>query len=157
MPIYGTDGNDFFNGESWSESYYGKRGDDLIFGNGGHDYLDGGAGDDYIHGGAGNDIIKPGAGVDGVIIGQGSDTVIFDGYARDSKANAVILDFGCSPSDDTLFFVGDHWFVSAFNVAETGNFAWAVQWVEGWDMANNDYGPLGINIEFAAGDDFWPA
>ncbi|MCX7257095.1 MAG: hypothetical protein NTZ64_10255 [Polaromonas sp.] len=88
--FYGTDANDWLDGEEQVNTLIGLGGDDYLYGYGGNDLLDGGAGNDYLDGGAGNDTLKGGTGADTLTGDDGSDTYYVDN-AGDvvSETNAV--------------------------------------------------------------------
>jgi len=89
--LIGGEGNDWLSGDGGS----GYAGNDILFGNAGNDDLRGRDGNDQIDGGTGNDQIDGGTGSDTIITGSGSDTIILrigDGGNTSSDAD-IITDF----------------------------------------------------------------
>ncbi|AII86259.1 hypothetical protein [Planktomarina temperata] len=89
--LIGGEGNDWLSGDGGS----GYAGNDILFGNAGNDDLRGRDGNDQIDGGTGNDQIDGGTGSDTIITGTGSDTIILrigDGGNTSSNAD-IITDF----------------------------------------------------------------
>ncbi|ADL52545.1 calcium-binding protein [Clostridium cellulovorans] len=110
LSIYGTEGDDTFQGDSINETYIGLGGNDSIYGNQGKDNLHGNAGNDSIYGGdgidnlygdEGIDTLDGGAGDDNLYGGVGNDTYVFGlGYGED-----IINDFDTEEGNiDTLRF-----------------------------------------------------
>lgn len=163
MPhIWGTWGDDTLFGTDGADFVGGKSGDDFLFGQGGNDVIFAGAGDDYLSGNEGNDTLKGDGGADTIEIGKGADTVIFDGAARDGATDYVLLRGGESASNDTFFLIGDHWKIMHDTYTDQNNglasHLWSVQWVEGWDMSDNDLGNGGINIFYEEDPEtYWPS
>ncbi|AHF84526.1 metal-binding protein [Rhizobium leguminosarum bv. trifolii WSM1689] len=93
--LFGTDGNDTFDG---------RAGNDMIYGYAGNDMLVGGEGDDQIYGDIGNDVIKGGAGDDRILDGAFYiDGEIFDidaGDGRDLVSLENALSVGASGTVD---------------------------------------------------------
>ncbi|MEL6219635.1 MAG: hypothetical protein AAFR79_14390 [Pseudomonadota bacterium] len=130
QPFYGTDQNDFLQGNNGVNQIFGRGGNDKISGNGGNDWLYGGGGNDTLSGGSGNDWISAGAGRDQIFPGDGDDTIVFDGSAAvQGQKNFILYSEGL----DTVFLSGDHW------VVDYGNIGLEVTWREGYDMSNNTY------------------
>jgi Ca2+-binding RTX toxin-like protein len=71
--VYGTQGNDYLQGNDLRNTLYGLGGHDYLQGGGGRDRLVGGAGGDRLEGGAGNDLLRGGAGTDLLDGGGGVD------------------------------------------------------------------------------------
>jgi VCBS repeat-containing protein len=69
------DGNDRFNGGSFSDTAYGGTGDDSLYGGGGNDKLYGGDGSDLLDGGTGDDSLYGDGGSDTILGGDGNDYV----------------------------------------------------------------------------------
>ena len=89
--LIGGEGNDWLSGDGGS----GYAGNDILFGNAGNDDLRGRDGNDQIDGGTGNDQIDGGTGSDTITTGTGSDTIILrigDGGNTSSDAD-IITDF----------------------------------------------------------------
>ena len=89
--LIGGEGNDWLSGDGGS----GYAGNDILFGNAGNDDLRGRDGNDQIDGGTGNDQIDGGTGSDTITTGSGLDKIILrigDGGNTLSDAD-IITDF----------------------------------------------------------------
>lgn len=112
--LYGTDGNDYYRGDSFSEQLFGLKGDDDIGGGGGDDWIEGGEGNDLIEGGTGADTLIGGEGIDALSFAYAAGSIQIDleeGWARDfaDQTSDVIAGFEVvigSAHDD--FFYGSY-------------------------------------------------
>lgn len=75
----GGDGDDYFFGDTASDSASGGNQNDTLNGYSGNDFLDGDAGNDKLYGGSGNDNLSGGEGSDHLYGGAGRDD-LFGGY-----------------------------------------------------------------------------
>ncbi len=103
LTIYGTEGDDEFQGGGSNETYIalggndkisGGDGEDKLYGGDGEDLLDGGTGKDYLEGGSGNDVYTFG-------IGYGEDT-ISDSDITEGNIDTLKFGEGISKEDITM-------------------------------------------------------
>jgi Ca2+-binding RTX toxin-like protein len=100
LTIYGTEGDDLFQGGGSNETYIALGGDDSIYGGDGDDKLYGGNGDDLLDGGTGNDYLEGGAGNDVYVFGIGyGDDVIFDSDSTEGNTDTLKFGAGIAKED----------------------------------------------------------
>jgi len=82
--IYGTSGDDYFDGTALGEAYmagdgndtiYARQGDDMVYAGNGNDFIDSCEGNDIINGGDDNDKIWGNDGSDNIVGGSGDDEI----------------------------------------------------------------------------------
>ncbi len=79
--VYGTQYEDYIEGNASDNKFVGGGSDDVLRGEEGNDELRGDAGDDTLDGGADDDTLNGGAGADELIGGEGEDTADYLGSA----------------------------------------------------------------------------
>jgi Ca2+-binding RTX toxin-like protein len=103
--VYGTEHNDWINGQGDDDHIYANDGDDDLYGGGGEDDLFGLRGHDHMYGEADNDTLEGGGGNDHMDGGSGDDTLYGDNfvYGRPQGGNPGNDYLFGSTGNDTLF------------------------------------------------------
>jgi Ca2+-binding RTX toxin-like protein len=107
LTIYGTEGDDEFQGGGSNETYIALGGNDKISGGDGEDKLYGGDGEDLLDGGSGKDYLEGGTGNDVYIfgIGYGEDTIT-DSDTTEGNIDTLKFGEGISKEDITMIRSG---------------------------------------------------
>ena len=103
--LFGLEGNDYLEGDSYNDTLDGGIGNDTLDGDYGNDTLEGGSGDDSLSGSGGNDTLHGGSGNDWLSGGDGDDVYQFN--LGDGQDTIAIGDpFWSSPADTLKFGTG---------------------------------------------------
>jgi Ca2+-binding RTX toxin-like protein len=116
--ILGNEGNDTLGGGAGDDALYGDEGDDVLDGGTGNDYLAGEDGNDVLDGGAGNDYLAGGSGNDVYLFGMGSGRDAVGDAAGTDGVNVVRFGPGITAADLTL---SKNWNNLVFTVKSTGD------------------------------------